>query len=140
MTWGSNATYATISCRYCDCDMIDDSDEGESSHERVCRRRPMWRKALDVLRDLWSGNGPPASGDDSDRRFQPTGGYWVDEAGRRVDGASPQAARYVSALPANAPPPFRDVTTPVCPLCGRRDEARPFIRHAISCSRDDCRD
>lgn len=36
MTWGSNATYAKVKCRYCGGPDIDDADSGLSTHERVC--------------------------------------------------------------------------------------------------------
>lgn len=42
MTWGSNASYDTIPCRWCGADCVDDTDEGESSGERFCCHRPRW--------------------------------------------------------------------------------------------------
>lgn len=39
MTWGSNATYNEIKCRFCGDTCIDDRDEGLSSHELECPRR-----------------------------------------------------------------------------------------------------
>lgn len=41
MTWGANASFKTITCRYCGGAAIDDRDEGLSSHEEDCDRRPM---------------------------------------------------------------------------------------------------
>lgn len=34
----------------------------------------------------------------------------------------------------------RDDSTPTCPLCGKYNAERPFIRYAIDCHRDDCGD
>lgn len=31
-----------------------------------------------------------------------------------------------------------DDLTATCPLCGKHDSKRPFIRYAIDCHRDDC--
>lgn len=32
----------------------------------------------------------------------------------------------------------KSVITSTCPICGKHDPEHPFIRHAISCSRNDC--
>lgn len=32
----------------------------------------------------------------------------------------------------------KSAITATCPICGKHDPEHPFIRHAISCSRDDC--
>ncbi len=144
MTWGSNATHRVISCRYCGGDMIDDTDDGESSHEQRCSRRPLWRGLLDLLHVLWSGEVI-----DSRAIPPPRGGYWVNAAGKRVDGCSPSAKAFVSGHVSDqfdpghdggSEPKLRDDTTPTCSLCGLVDHDRPFIRHAISCSRRDCRE
>lgn len=39
MTWGSNATFRPIRCRWCGIEHIDDRDD-ESTHEISCARRP----------------------------------------------------------------------------------------------------
>lgn len=114
MTWGSNATFDTVACRYCGGNMIDDRDEGESTHEQGCSRRPLWRGVLGLFR-----RAPPTP---------PSRGNWVNSRGEIVDGCAPTAESFDTSV------------TATCPLCGAHDAKRPFIRHAISCSREDCFD
>lgn len=49
MTWGSNASYDHMPCRYCGEDSIDDRDEGDNSHELECPQRHRTRNRLLVL-------------------------------------------------------------------------------------------
>lgn len=47
MTWGSNATYNVIPCRFCGEDSIDDEDNGLNSHEQNCPHGdPSWTEYI----------------------------------------------------------------------------------------------
>jgi len=41
MSWGSNASFRQIPCKFCGNDQTDDTDEGLSTHESVCHDRPL---------------------------------------------------------------------------------------------------
>jgi hypothetical protein len=43
MTWGSNASFRDIPCRFCGQSQTDDTDEGLSTHESACEKRPLNR-------------------------------------------------------------------------------------------------
>lgn len=44
MTWGSNASFALIPCRYCGEMNVDDCDMRPTTHERSCAKRSMWQR------------------------------------------------------------------------------------------------
>jgi hypothetical protein len=46
MTWGSNATFMPVPCRFCGTQCCDDEASGLNSHEMACPRRS-------VLRVVW---------------------------------------------------------------------------------------
>lgn len=44
MTWGSDATFLKIKCRYCGGDMVDDRDSGPTSHHLTCKSVPRFKR------------------------------------------------------------------------------------------------
>lgn len=47
MTWGSNPTGQTVSCRYCGADQVDDGNP--PTHEKTCRYRHWWMRIIRLI-------------------------------------------------------------------------------------------
>lgn len=59
MTWGSNATFVEMNCPWCGGRMVDDANNGLSTHQRTCgtRFQRMWVHLFDTIDPvtLWRG-------------------------------------------------------------------------------------
>lgn len=49
MTWGCNASFAKVNCPYCLGTMIDDRDDGETTHMIKCPKRTLVMRFLFLM-------------------------------------------------------------------------------------------